>query len=246
MTNTYNNRLRTALGCLEEMATGIAGYRQRRLLCVGYVLIVLCCLAFASCTRKGQIKSALASIREYNSATEMSLIEEFDRIQSLKATLKTVEGIDALALTYHESNDYGYKERLLFFCWGLTYEVGPDARDRLVVFLKDVVTREDTSRLRICAARGLVLSASPEMEDTFASWFESEEETMWRHGARGLWQIGSDSAINTLIGEVQQKRSEADFVSHVREMVSGDSNRWTSAVLDHLNHLTRPSVETIK
>src|SRR5688572_21856224 len=100
-----------------EMTTRIAGNRQWTLPCVRYVLALLCCLVFfASCTRKGKVEAALASIREYNSTTEMSLAKEYDHIQSLQATLKTVEGIDALVLTYNGSNDYGYKERLLFFC----------------------------------------------------------------------------------------------------------------------------------
>jgi hypothetical protein len=199
------------------------------------LLVLIACLSILSCHPERGIEQALSQVEEYKSPGMMWIAEEEPRMSRIKDTLKTPEGIDALAQAYKGSDDLGYKERLLCLCFSLTYVAGPEARDSLIVFLTSVVTTETNGDLRYWAATGLTRLAGPGMEDTFGDWFNSEDEIMWKHAAGGLWQIGSERSVNSLIAAVRQRQANQEFTSFVREMVSSDSNQFTSKVIEEIS-----------
>jgi hypothetical protein len=65
--------------------------------------------------------------------------------------------------------------------------------------------------------------------------FKSDDPVMWRHGAFGLWKIGSKTATDKMLAQIEINRTNADFVSWAEQMVLQDSNQWTKPVLQALN-----------
>lgn len=196
---------------------------------------IACIVLLTSCTREGSKEWALNEIRKYRDTTEMSLEVQGEHVQAITSALGSEQGIDALAATYRSTRDDGFKERLLYVSWALSYDTRSEERVRLTAFLQSALEEESNDRLRSWAAAGLVQAAAPGMEAVFRDMFASELPALWNHGARGLWRIGSTNAVTALIVETRTRRTNSDFVATLKKMVMQDSNQWTTVVSQTLN-----------
>lgn len=194
-------------------------------------IISICYLLLTSCAQQRSAEWALDSIQNYRDTAEMSLPNQVKHIEAIKSALNTENGIDALASAYKKTSNGGFKERILYICWALTYDANPRVREKISAFLESVLEKEPTARLRNWAAAGLVQCAAPGMEGVFLDMLKSSQSTMWKHGARGLWKIRSQNAIAALTNQITLKRTNNEFVVTLEKIVTQDSNKWTAVVL---------------
>jgi len=170
----------------------------------------------------------------------MSMESQVAQIEAIKSALNTKDGLDALATAYGKTNDEAFKERLLYICWVLTFDLNPTKREEVLKFLKNALATENNLRLRNWAAASLVHCASPGMEGLFLDMLESSETSMWNHGAMGLWRIGSQNAVTALTNGIGFRRTNIEFVAALENFVKKNSNRWTTGVLRSLHERDRP------
>ena len=198
------------------------------------LLVSFSALLLASCGQHGHIKWALEAIQNYKNTAEMS--DQTSRMKAIESALESQRGITAIVSTYQRTDDDAFKERLLFVCWNLTFSATPEIRERMAVFLQNVLEKETKDKtLRKWAATDSAYCALPSLEGVYSTMLKSSDPAMWLPGAAGLWRIKSERAVKMLINRIDVRRTNADFAIDVRWMVSQDSNQWTGAVLQKLN-----------
>lgn len=198
--------------------------------------VVACLISLAllcwGCSRDPRAK-ALVQVRQFTDTTEMGTTAAKVRLQAIIDALDSEEGLQAIAQAYHRSEDNGFRERLLYVCWHLSFVLESNAQDELVAFLREVASPEISTdpALTQWAATSLIACDAPVTEGVFADWLTSEHPLLWQYAVKGLWKIGTESSARTLKDSISARREDAMFVRVIKETLDNLAGSWATTVL---------------
>ena len=178
---------------------------------------------------ESKFHSVLSQIYSFKNSEEMGYPENEARVEKLCNVLfKNSYLIRELEGELKKSTDRNFQSCVMYLATVLSFKIKkhPDFRTTLLPLVFAGLSYGD-SNVRHRAGAILAICADESTQDSLIKLFGDQDSIMWRHGVRGLWNIGTIEAHEKLIELVETKKTNRKFLRIVNQIVTQNLEKKT-------------------